>query len=143
MKKVVFILLIIFSALFFSCSKRVDSSSSPTATIIPAESAILFTINVDPGSGNIFAVVGTSPAINVKVSSVILAAGVTINVTVTKDLDNSTVFTVSNSSLSTDNNITITGLTPGVLCTATVVVTSKSTTTNNKTTTFKLASKSS
>jgi hypothetical protein len=98
-------------------------------------------VNVDPGTGNILAVVGSSQLIGVKVSSTIPSAGVTIAVTVSKDVDNSTVFTTSNSSVAADNNFTITGLTPGALCTAAVVVTSKSNATNTKTVSFKLAVK--
>jgi len=132
------LLLFVIPILFFSCSKGGDAST-PTPT--PTESPIAFSVNVDPGSGNILAVVGTSQAINVKLSSTIPTAGVTVAVTVIKDADNSTVFTTSNSSVTADNNVTITGLTPGALCTATVVVTSKSTATNTKTSTFKLAAK--
>jgi len=130
--------------IFFSCSKGGDSSTSnptPTPTPTPTESPVAFSVNVDPGVGNILGVVGTSQAINVKVSSTIPTAGVTVAVTVTKDADNSTVFTTSSSSVAADNNVTITGLTPGALCTATIVVTSKSTATNTKTSTFKLAAK--
>ena len=137
-------LLIAFPFILLSCSKSGDSgNSTPTPTPTPTltESPIAFSVNVDPGSGNILAVTGTSQAINVKVSSTLPSAGVTVAVTVTKDVDNSTVFTTSNSSVAADNNITITGLTPGVLCTATIVVTSKSTATNSKTSTFKLAAK--
>ena len=96
---------------------------------------------MDPGAGNILGVVGTSQPIVVKVSSALPSAGVTVAVTVTKDADNSTVFSTTNSSVAADNNITITGLTAGVLCTANIVVTSKSTITNTKGLTFKLAAK--
>ena len=136
--------LLVLPFLLFSCSKGGESSISnptPTPTPTPTESPVAFSVNVDPGVGNILGVVGTSQAINVKVSSTIPTAGVTVAVTVTKDADNSTVFTTSSSSVAADNNVTITGLTPGALCTATVVVTSKSTATNTKTSTFKLAAK--
>jgi hypothetical protein len=138
------LVLVAIPFLIYSCSKGGDSSTQTTTPIpipVPQESAIAFSINVDPGTGNILAVVGTTQAINVKISSAIPAAGVTVNVTVTKDLDNSTIFSASNASVAADNSITITGLTPGVLCTVTVVVTSKSTSTNTKTSTFKLAAK--
>lgn len=134
--------LLVLPFLLFSCSKGGDNSTpTPTPTPTPTESPVAFSVNVDPGAGNILAVVGTSQAINVKVSSTIPTAGFTVAVTVTKDADNSTVFTTSSSSVAADNNLTITGLTPGVLCTATVIVTSKSTATNTKTSTFKLAAK--
>lgn len=138
MKKYVFFLY--YLILLSSCGKIVDGSKVVPPTS-PTESPISYTINVDPGAGNILAVVGTSQAINVKVTSTIPAAGVTVGVTVTKDLDNSSVFTTSSSSVSADNNITISGLIPGVVCTATIIVTSKSTTNNTKTSIFKLAAK--
>ena len=134
------LILLVIPFIFFSCSKGGDSPT-PTPTPTPTESPVTFSVNVDPGTGNILAVVGTSQAINVKVSSTLPSAGVTVAVTVTKDADNSSVFTTTNSSLVADNNITITGLTPGVLSTATITVTSKSTATNTKTITFKLAAK--
>ena len=128
--------------LFISCSKGSDTSKPTPVTPTPVvEATIAFTVNVDPGSGSILALVGTSQPIIVKVSSVLPSAGVNVSVTVTKDLDNTTVFTNSISGVNADNNITITGLTPGVLCTATIVVTSKSTSTNTKTLTFKLVAK--
>lgn len=143
MKKVS-LFLIATSFVFFSCSKGGDSPTPtpPTPTPpTPTESPIAFTVNVDPGAGNILGVVGSSQAIVVKVSSAIPSAGVTIGVTVIKDADNSSVFNVSNSSATADNTVSITGLTPGVLCTANVVVTSKSTATNTKAVSFKLAAK--
>jgi hypothetical protein len=127
-----------FLFIFISCSKGGDS---PTPTPTPTESPIAFTVNVDPGAGNVLAIVGTSQAIGIKVSSTIPPSGVTVALSVTKDMDNSNVFTTSNSSVTADNNVTITSLAPGVLCTATIVVTSKSTTTNTKTVSFKLAAK--
>ena len=127
-----------FLFIFISCSKGGDS---PTPTPTPTESPIAFTVNVDPGAGNVLAIVGTSQVIGIKVSSTIPPSGVTVALSVTKDMDNSNVFTTSNSSVTADNNVTITSLAPGVLCTATIVVTSKSTTTNTKTVSFKLAAK--
>lgn len=136
------LLLVIVPFVLGACSKGGDTATpTPTPTPTPTESPVAFTVNVDPGAGNILGVVGTSQAIVVKVSSTIPTAGVTIAVTVTKDADNSTVFSTSNSSVAADNNFTITGLTAGVLCTANVVVTSKSTATNNKAVSFKLAAK--
>jgi len=138
------ILLVIVPFVLGACSKGGDTSSptpTPQPTPTPTEASIAFTVNVDPGASNILGVVGTSQAMVVKISSVLPSAGVTISVTVIKDADNSTVYTTSNASVSSDNNFTITGLTPGVLCTANVVVTSKSTITNTKAVSFKLAAK--
>lgn len=141
MKKIKLVL-IALPFLLYSCSKGGDSTTTNPPTPPPVtESAIAFTVNVDPGAGVILPVVGNSQSMIVKVSSALPSSGVTVSVNVTKDIDNSTVFANSVSSTTSDNNFTITGLTPGILCTATVVVTSKSTSTNSKTTTFKLAAK--
>lgn len=131
-------LLLALPFIFSSCSKGGDTTTKPPTT---TDAPIAFTVNVDPGAGNILGVVGTSQAIVVKISSVLPTAGVTVAVTVTKDADNSSVFTNSVTSLTADNTINITGLTPGALSTALVVVTSKSTATNTKSLSFKLAAK--
>ena len=146
MKKVRF-LLIALPFFLLSCSKGGDSTTTPVTPPTPPPTAptdvpLVVTVNVDPGSGNILGVVGTSQVIIAKISSTIPTAGVTISVTVTKDADNSTVFTTTNSSVAADNSYTITGLTPGVLCTANVVVTSKTPLViNSKAVIFKLAAK--
>jgi hypothetical protein len=98
-------------------------------------------VNVDPLGNNILGVVGTSQPIVVKISNPLPSAGVTISTTVTKDADNATVYTNSIAGVGGDNTMTIAGLTSGVLCTATVVVTSKSSATNSKSVSFKLAAK--
>lgn len=137
-KKTLKYLFIAIPFLVASCSKGGDTTTTPEPTV---ESSVAFSVNVDPGAGNILGVVGTSQAIIVKVSSTLPKDGVTVAVTVTKDVDNSTVFTNSISSLTADNTVNITGLTPGALSTATVVVTSKTTSSNTKSLSFKLAAK--
>ena len=135
-------LLVAIPFILASCSKGGDTATTTTTTPTPPpEATVAFSINVDPGTGNILGVVGTTQTIIVKVSSAVPTAGVTIATTVTKDADGTSVFTNSTTSLTTDNTITITGLTPGVLCTAKVDVTSKSIVTNTKSVTFKLAAK--
>ncbi len=134
-----FILLIIPFVLN-SCTKKVDNiEKAPTSN--PAEVALLFSVNVDPGLNGILSVVGTSLPIIINITSILPSSGVNIDVTVKKDLDGSVVFASSSSTLTPDNTININGLTPGVLCTATIVVTSKSNSTNSKAITFKLATK--
>lgn len=125
--------------LLLSCSKGGESTPTPNPPKI--ETPITIAVVQDPGTGNILGVVGTSQTINVKVNSAIPTAGVNIEVTVRKDADNATVFSTTTSSVAPDNNINITGLTPGVLCTASILVTSKSTASNNKSLSFKLAAK--
>jgi hypothetical protein len=136
--KIIKYLLVAVPFILLSCSKGGDTTTTPET---PTESAVAFSVNVDPGAGNILGVVGTSQAIIVKVSSALPKTGVTVAVTVAKDADNSNVFTNSISSLTADNTINITGLTPGALSTATVVVTSKDTPSNTKSLSFKLAAK--
>lgn len=125
--------------LLLSCSKGGDSTPTPNPPKI--ESPINITVVQDPGAGNILGVTGNSLTINVKLNSEVPTSGVNIDVSVKKDADNSSVFTSSTSAVAADNNVTITGLIPGVLCTATIAVTSKSTPSNNKTLSFKLAAK--
>lgn len=142
--KTIKLLLVALPFILSSCSKGggTPAPNPPTPpTPTPTEANITFTVDKDPGAGSILGVVGTSQPIVVKVTSALPAAGVTINVQVTKDSDNSSVFSNSNSSVAADNNVNISGLTPGVLCTATIVVTSKSTITNTKSASFKLAAK--
>jgi hypothetical protein len=86
-------------------------------------------------------VVGTSVAINANITSALPKDGVTIDVSVKKKADNAVVFNSSTSSSTGSNPVTVTGLTPGVLCVATVIVTSKSKSSNTMTKTFELASK--
>jgi hypothetical protein len=116
----------------------VPSSSPPP---IAVEASIVFSIDIDPGVSNILGVVGATQVMVVNISSTIPTAGVNLDVIVRKDSDNSIVFSSSISSTSSVNNITISGLTAGVLCTASVSVTSKSTSANTLTKTFKLARK--
>jgi hypothetical protein len=97
-------------------------------------------IDIDPGANNIYAVIGTSQRLEVKLAA-IPASGVTIDTKLIKISDNSTAFTNSISSTSLSNPITITGFLPGILYNLSVVVTSKTTASNTKTVEFKMASK--
>jgi hypothetical protein len=132
--------LILLSFLFIlnSCSSCKTGTPSP---ISQKDYPVEFLVNVDPGVNGILPVIGTSQVINVNVISQIPTAGLTIDVTVTKDADNTLLYTKNTSTVSNENIFTITGLKSGVLCTAIVVVTSKSSQTNTKTISFKLAAK--
>lgn len=116
-------------------------TNTPTPTATPTNDPIVFTIDIDPGGGNIFAVVGSSQNMNVEISSIIPSSGVTIDVVVQKDADNTTVFTSSISSSNVNNSVTITNLLPGVLCTTTVTVTSNNGGGNSSIKSFKIAAK--
>jgi hypothetical protein len=117
-----------------------DLSSSPPPILV-VEASIVFSINIDPGAGNILAVIDATQAMVINISSAIPKDGVNLNVVVKKDSDNSTIFSSAISSISSVNNITISGLSSGVLYTVSVTVTSKSTSSNTTTKTFKLARK--
>ncbi len=140
------ILILVLSIGFLGCSKGGDSPT-PTPTpppVVVVEPSLTATngvvIDIDPGANNIYAVVGTSQRIDVKLAA-IPASGVTIDTKLIKVLDNTTAFTNSISSTSLTNPLTVTGLIPGVLYNLSVVVTSKSTASNTKTVEFKMAAK--
>jgi hypothetical protein len=137
-----------FSVFFLAgCSKGGDSPTPTPPTpppVVVAESDIVFKVDVAGAEVNystVFPVVGTTLLINANITSTLPKDGVTIDVTVKKKLDNSVVFTSNISSAAASNPFTVTGLTAGVLCVATVTVTSKSKATNTALKTFELASK--
>jgi hypothetical protein len=78
---------------------------------------------------------------NVNITSALPKDGVTVDVTVRRKADNTTVFTTNLSSSAVSNSVTVTGLTGGTLCVATIVVTSKTKSSNTSTKTFELAAK--
>lgn len=143
------LVLLFVPIMFYSCSKGGDSATTtPTPTPTPVvvnEADITFKVeipvNTEIDYTKVYGAIGASQAINVSVTSALPKDGVTIDVKVTKDADNSSVFTNNISSTAAANAINITSLAPGVLSTVTVVVTSKSKSTNTSTKTFKIASK--
>ena len=143
------ILIVAASFVLFACSKGGDSPtpSPPTPPpVVIVEADIAFKIEIPVSTEidytKIYGAIGSTQAINVNVTSALPKDGVTIDVKVTKDADNSTVFTNSITSTNAANAINITSLAPGVLSTFTVLVTSKSKSSNTSTKTFKIASKS-
>jgi hypothetical protein len=129
------------------CSKGGDSPAptpNPKPPVVVVEPSLTATngvvIDIDPGATNIYAVVGTSQKIEVKLAA-IPASGVTIDTKLIKISDNSTTFSNSISSTSLSTLVTVTGLLPGILYNLSVVVTSKTTPSNTKTIEFKIASK--
>ena len=137
-----------FSVFFLAgCSKGGDSPTPTPPTpppVVVAESDIVFKVDVAGAEVNystVFPVVGTTLLINANITSTLPKDGVTIDVTVKKKLDNSVVFTSNISSSAASNPFTVTGLTAGTLCVATVTVTSKSKATNTSLKTFELAAK--
>jgi hypothetical protein len=142
-----FILLSAIVLSFTGCSKGGDSPAPTPPTpppVVVTEADIVFKVDVAGSEVNyntVFPVVGTSLILNANITSTLPKDGVTVDVTVKKKLDNTTVFTTNLSSSAASNPVTVTGLTAGVLCVATVTVTSKSKATNTSIKTFELASK--
>ena len=102
-----------------------NNSITPTPTPSgPTNDPIVFTIDIEPSGNDIYPVLGSSQYIVINITSIIPSSGVTIDVNVKKDLDNSTVYSSSMSSSTSNNPITITGLPSGVVCTLTVTITS-------------------
>jgi len=142
------LLLVALPLMFMACSKGGDSST-PTPTpppVVVTEADITFKVEIPANTEidytKIYGAIGGTQAINVNVTSALPKDGVTIDVKVTKDVDNTSVFTDNKSSTTAATNaVTISSLTPGVLCTATVVVTSKTKSTNTATKTFKITAK--
>jgi hypothetical protein len=139
-------LILVLSIGFIGCSKGGDSPA-PTPTpppVVVVEPSLTATngvvIDIDPGATNIYAVLGTSQRIEVKLAA-IPASGVTIDTKLIKISDNTTAFSNSISSTALTNPLTVTGLIPGVLYNLSVVVTSKTTASNTKTVEFKMAAK--
>jgi len=139
-------LILVLSIGFIGCSKGGDSPA-PTPTpppVVVVEPSLTATngvvIDIDPGATNIYAVLGTSQRIEVKLAA-IPASGVTIDTKLIKISDNTIAFSNSISSTGLTNPLTVTGLIPGVLYNLSVVVTSKTTASNTKTVEFKMAAK--
>jgi hypothetical protein len=138
-------LLFVLCVGLFACSKGGESPApTPKPPVVVVEPSLTAAngviIDIDPGATNIYAVVGTSQKMEVRLAA-IPASGVTIETKLIKVADNTTAFTNSISSTSLNNVVTITGLTTGILYNVSVVVTSKTTASNTKTIEFKLAAK--
>ncbi len=141
------ILLVALPFMLIACSKGGDSPApiTPPVVIVP-EADIAFKVEIPASTEidytKIYGAIGGSQAINVNITSALPKDGVTIDVKVNKDVDNTSVFTNNiTSTTAASNAITISSLSPGVLSTATVVVTSKTKSTNTSTKTFKIAAK--
>jgi hypothetical protein len=142
-KKSSFVALSVIVLSFAGCSKG-GESPTPTPPVTVAESDIAFKVDIagsEVNYSNVFAVVGTSIQMNANITSSLPKDGVTIDISVRKKLDNAVVFSSSLSSTTASNPFTVTGLTGGTLCVATIIVTSKSKSTNTSTKSFELAAK--
>ena len=144
-KKSSFVALSVIVLSFAGCSKGGDSPApTPPPPVVITESDIAFKVDVagtEVNYSNVFAVVGTSVQMNANITSSLPKDGVTIDISVKKKLDNAVVFSSNLSSSGASNPFTITGLTGGTLCVATIIVTSKSKSSNTSTKSFELAAK--
>jgi hypothetical protein len=147
-KKSIVIVLSFIALSFTGCAKGSDSPTptppTPQPPVVVAEADVLFRVDIAGSEVNyaaIYPVVGTTLLMNTNITSTMPKDGVTIDVVVRKKLDNTIVFNTSISSLAASNPVTITGLTSGVLCIATITVTSKSKASNTALKSFELASK--
>lgn len=139
------LLLALMSLVFVACSKGGDAPTPPTPNppvvtepSLTASNAVI--VDIDPGATNIYAVLGTTQKIEVRLAAM-PSSGVTIETKMIKVADNTTAFSNSISSTSLINPVNVTSLVPGVLYNLSVVVTSKTTSSNTKTIEFKMAAK--
>lgn len=144
-KKSSFVALSVIVLSFAGCSKGGGSPTpTPTPPVVVAESDVAFKVDIagtEVNYSNVFAVVGTSIQMNANITSALPKDGVTIDISVKKKLDNAVVFSSNLSSTAASNPFTVTGLTGGTLCVATIIVTSKSKSSNTSTKSFELAAK--
>jgi ABC-type transport system substrate-binding protein len=124
------LLLALMSLVFVACSKGGDSPAPPTPNppvvtepSLTASNAVI--VDIDPGTSNIYAVLGTAQRIEVRMLSV-PTSGVSIVTKLIRLADNTEVFKNEIAQTTTlSNAVNITGLVPGVLYNTEVVVTSK------------------
>jgi hypothetical protein len=133
MKAYFFCLLLI--CFLSGCGKSGGGGNTPAQ-----EAALVFTTNPDPGT-SIYAALSSSQDIVVNITSTIPAAGVTADITVTKDLDNTTVFSQSLTNTLASFTVNINNLSSGAVCTVVITLTSKSSATNKASKSFKIAKK--
>jgi len=131
MKKFCFVL-VAFTLVIASCSKGGGGSTpvTPQPPVVVAEPDIAFKVEVDNKEVDYTtytAALSAAQPVNVNVTTTPFPKdGVTIDVTVKKDVDNSSVFSDAKvGTVAGTNPVTINNLLPGVPCTATVLVTSK------------------
>ena len=135
------ILLVALPLMLMACSKGGDSTPTPPPVVVVPEADIAFKVEFTPDTEidytKLYGAIGGAQDIIVKITSTLPKDGVTIDVTVTKDADNTVVFTKSIQSITASNPITIIDLLTEK-STATVLVTSK---TKTATKTFKISAK--
>ena len=138
------ILLVALPLMLMACSKGGDSTPTPPPVVFVPEADIAFKVEFTPDTEidytKFHGAIGGAQDIIVKITSALPKDGVTIDVKVTKDADNTTIFNTNIPGTTVSNTIKISGLLTQQ-STATVIVTSKTKTSNTATKTFKISAK--
>ena len=138
------ILLVALPLMLMACSKGGDSTPTPPPVVVVPEADIAFKVEFTPDTEIDYAkfhgAIGGAQDIIVKITSALPKDGVTIDVKVTKDADNTTIFNKNITATTASNTIKISGLLTEK-STATVLVTSKTKSANAATKTFKISAK--
>jgi hypothetical protein len=138
------IILVALPFMLMACSKGGDSTPTPPPVVVVPEADIAFKVEITPETeidySYPYGAQGGVQDIIVKITSALPKDGVTIDVKVTKDADNTTVFNKNITATTASNIIKISGLLTEK-STATVLVTSKTKTSNAATKTFKISAK--
>lgn len=148
MKRIhIYFLLITSFYVLGSCSKGGGSGSGGSSggggSSTPTEQPLSISINPDPGTGVVSAL-ASSYSFKLVINSTAPTTGVKIDITGTKDSDNTTQFSqTSQTSNGSVNSIdlSVQNLAPGILYIIKVDVTSNTTSTNKASTSFKVARK--
>ena len=108
--------------------KKIKASGyipTPIPTYIPSPT-INFTIDIDPGEGNVYTTASSSQGIEINMINILPKYGIKIDINVKKNSDNTTVFNRNFNSNSSRSNITLNGLPLNQICTASVTVIDRS-----------------
>ena len=122
-----------------SCSKS-SGGNVLTPPPSPVEETIAFNIDIDPGS-SVYSVLSATQDAKITLSSKMPTDGITVDVVVKKDLDNSTLSSNNYSTSLSPFTTSISNLSPGVLYTVTYTVSSKSKPSNSVIKSIKIARK--
>lgn len=124
----------------FSCSKSSSGGGGGGGGGTVTEENLSISIDPDPGS-TVASSLGAVYDFKVNIKSKMPASGVKIDITCTKDADNSNMFSQSLNNSVTPINTSVSNLVAGILCTVKVTVTSVNKPGNNATLNFKVARK--